>query len=84
MIVLFFTVTTTLPVSAITLDPGSNGKAQLEVETYFHKGYIGGTQATSDGTGKMKGRVSYDIFGKLAYKQDGAKDNSPPKVLVKN
>ena len=84
MIVLFFTVTTTLPVSAITLDPGSNGAGNLEVgETYFHKGYIGGTQATSDGTGKMKGRVSYDIFGKLAYKQDGAKDNFAAKGFGK-
>ncbi|MDC0255681.1 FG-GAP-like repeat-containing protein, partial [Bacteriovoracales bacterium] len=84
MLVLFFTVSLTLPVSAMTMAPGENGPGNLEVgETYFHTGYLGGTEVTSNGEGKDKNRVSYDSYGKLLHATSGSKDNFAAKGFGK-
>ena len=89
VLVLFFTVTTTIPVYAFDgsisvisgkgLQAGSNGTSHFEEgEQYFHRDHLGNNALITDETGQTTANIVYDSWGKI-LKQSVGKDNFKEK-----
>ena len=73
MLITIFTVTTAMPVYA--LSPGDNGRGVPDIgEQYFHSDHLGNNALITDGEGVATSNVLYDSYGKI-LKDSKGKDN---------
>ena len=77
MIVLFFTVSLTMPVYATSGNQMyGDGIPKGSQEVYFHTDHLGSTAVTTNGSGSVQSRVVYDSWGKMV-KGTGDDDYQP-------
>ena len=84
MIVLFFTVSLTVPTFA-GLQDGKNGAGQPVAGTrYFHVDHLGSTGATTDENGRVTSQLVYNTYGKVIKSASKGVDDYAPKFLGKS